>query len=174
MLGWGQVRASILYFPLSWHSKRGFVLGWGRLSGHLVMSLYELHAGYNAVFTIIAKDQLGNQRKKGGADFAIEMIGPAKMTSAAVVDNRDGTYTFSYNPQVAGRYRINISNNSEPISGSPFMLQVPLSSKDMYFLFSMPRVHSNATWIHSHLGCWPCYGHLHMVGIPKICVYMLK
>lgn len=59
-------------------------------------------AGKRASFQIIARDQGGNKRKKGGDTFIVEFDGPAEMKWARVEDHEDGLYTVTYFPTCSG------------------------------------------------------------------------
>eukprot|EP00854_Cymbomonas_tetramitiformis_P001562 gene1562-2195_t len=73
-------------------------------------------AGIPVNFMLQTVDMYGNLRTEGGiADWQISFTGPYDF-NGTWADNDDGTYTFSYNAQVAGYYRMTIRMFGEPIS----------------------------------------------------------
>ena len=59
----------------------------------------------------------------GGNDAKVTIIGPLSnpsIQSVLSVDNKDGTYSFTYQPFLAGQYIINATLNNNPIWDSPF------------------------------------------------------
>lgn len=71
-------------------------------------------------FTIQACDSAGEEMKVGGDQFFIAIRGRGVRVRARVTDNGDGSYSVSWNPYLAGAYKINISMLGEPLPGSPF------------------------------------------------------
>jgi filamin len=79
--------------------------------------LTEGHAETPAVFTVDARDE----KKPGVVGVSVE--GPTKPT-AAIKDNKDGTYEVSYVATEAGDYSINITHADRPIQESPFKANI--------------------------------------------------
>jgi len=77
-----------------------------------------------ATFTIEARDKNGNRRKEGGDPFLVEVQGPTGPVPVDVVDNGDGTYNVTYNPEDAGRHDIAVTLDGKPIKGSTFKVDV--------------------------------------------------
>jgi len=77
-----------------------------------------------AVFTIEARDKNGKRRKEGGDPFKVEVMGPTGPVPVNVVDNNDGTYQVTYNPQDAGRHDVAVTLDGKPIKGSTFRVDV--------------------------------------------------
>jgi filamin len=77
-----------------------------------------------AVFTIEARDKNGNKRSEGGDPFVVEVMGPTGPVPVDVVDNGDGTYQVTYQPQDAGRHDIAVTLEGKPIKGSTFRVDV--------------------------------------------------
>ncbi|GMH41578.1 hypothetical protein BSKO_09488 [Bryopsis sp. KO-2023] len=96
-------------------------------------------AGKQGVFTIVARDQGGNKRKKGGDTFTVEFNGPSEMKWAHVEDLEDGSYTVTYFPTCAGWYDIFIILNDEILAECPYHLFIDpgdLSAKQSIILFN--------------------------------------
>ena len=77
-----------------------------------------------AHFTIEARDKNGQRRKEGGDPFVVEVMGPTGPVPCEVVDNGDGTYGVTYNPEDAGRHDIAVTLEGKPIKGSTFRVDV--------------------------------------------------
>jgi filamin len=77
-----------------------------------------------AHFTIEARDKNGNRRKEGGDPFKVEVQGPTGPVPVQVVDNGDGTYNVTYNPEDAGRHDIAVTLDGKPIKGSTFKVDI--------------------------------------------------
>jgi len=77
-----------------------------------------------ATFTIEARDKNGNKMKEGGDPFKVEVMGPTGPVPVDVVDNGDGTYQVTYNPQDAGRHDIAVTLEGKPIKGSTFRVDI--------------------------------------------------
>jgi filamin len=76
-----------------------------------------------ATFTIFARDGDDLPKTEGGDPFKLEFNGPAPV-SFDLMDNNDGTYTVTYDPNVAGDYDINISLEGSPIKNAPYHIRV--------------------------------------------------
>jgi len=69
----------------------------------------EIVEGTPAVFTIQARNAAGENLTRGGDPFDVEVLGPDDIpVDARVSDNRDGTYNVTYNPEEAGRYKVDV------------------------------------------------------------------
>jgi len=77
-----------------------------------------------ATFTIEARDKNGNRRKEGGDNFDVDIQGPNGPVKANVVDNGDGTYNVTYQPEDAGIHDIAVTLGDVPIKGSTFHVDI--------------------------------------------------
>jgi len=77
-----------------------------------------------ATFTIEARDKNGNKMKEGGDPFVVDLMGPTGPIHADVVDNGDGTYQVTYQPEDAGRHDIAVTLDGKPIKGSTFHVDI--------------------------------------------------
>jgi len=77
-----------------------------------------------AHFTIEARDKNGVKRTEGGDPFVVEVMGPTGPVPCDVVDNNDGTYGVTYNPEDAGRHDIAVTLEGKPIKGSTFRVDI--------------------------------------------------
>jgi len=77
-----------------------------------------------ATFTIEARDKNGKRRTEGGDPFKVEVMGPTGPVAVNVVDNNDGTYNVTYNPEDAGRHDIAVTLEGKPIKGSTFRVDI--------------------------------------------------
>lgn len=77
-----------------------------------------------ATFTIEARDKNGQRRNEGGDPFVVEVMGPTGPVPCDVVDNGDGTYAVTYNPEDAGRHDVAVTLEGKPIKGSTFRVDI--------------------------------------------------
>lgn len=63
-----------------------------------------------AVFTIHAVDEFGKPIKEGGDSFSVSLLSPSgdSLPHPTIVDNDNGTYTVTYNPEHPGEYEMDI------------------------------------------------------------------
>jgi filamin len=76
-----------------------------------------------AVFTIHSVDKDGKPRTDGGDDFKVDISGTEKLVPK-IVDNDDGTYTVTYNPDKPGPYVVKVTLDDDNIKDSPFKVNV--------------------------------------------------
>jgi len=92
----------------SWAEGPGLVEAWDNEPAH---------------FTIHAVDEDGNPRKDGGDVFDVKISGTSPVTPV-IVDNGDGTYAVTYEPQEPGDYKIDVKLEGDNIKDSPFKVKV--------------------------------------------------
>jgi len=95
-----------------------------------------------ATFTIEARDKHGNKMNEGGDPFQVDLMGPTGPVPVDIVDNGDGTYQVTYNPQDAGRHDIAVTLDGKPIKGSTFHVDIkpgawPGNTVMEYFYFTV-------------------------------------
>jgi len=92
-----------------------------------------------ASFVIQARDKLGNKCNRGGDPFKVQIKTPqgSEPVNAKVHDNKDGTYTVTYQPKVGGVHEVDISLEGK------VLYSISLSSI-AFFVFI------NTCW----LACW--------------------
>jgi len=76
-----------------------------------------------AQFTIHAKDPKGAPLTQGGDEFKVDIHGPVEV-KPLVIDNNDGTYTVTYDPTVAGDYKVDITLDGHHIKDAPHHVSV--------------------------------------------------
>jgi len=65
--------------------------------------------GEPATFTIQARNKDGQKVTKGGDAFDVEVLGPDDTPiDVRIVDNKDGTYNVTYNPEQPGRHKVDV------------------------------------------------------------------
>ena len=75
-------------------------------------------------FKVVAKDYHDNKREEGGDVVTVVVHVPGQNSSSVVdevEDNGDGTYKFTYKPQVAGQYHMSVKLNGENVKGTPLV-----------------------------------------------------
>ena len=73
------------------------------------------------IFTVITRDEAGNQRTTGGEQIAVAVRGTSNVRPR-LTDNNDGTYTCKYRAWVSGVYQIVVWLNNEPVGNSPYTM----------------------------------------------------
>jgi len=73
-----------------------------------------------AQFTIHAVDRFGQPRKDGGDPFEVKVKGPDGEETPRVIDNGDGTYGVTYNPNKPGPYVVDVTLEGKRIKDAPF------------------------------------------------------
>jgi len=84
--------------------------------------LEHAEVGYDAEFTIQARNASGKNITTGGETFDVQIKAPLNSppVKADVHDNGDGTYQVVYNPKSHGQHVINVNIHNKPIQNSPF------------------------------------------------------
>jgi ferritin-like protein/filamin/ABP280 repeat protein len=80
--------------------------------------------GVPVTVTIQAMDANGNKILTGGETVAATVTGANNLGAQRVADAFNGSYNFTYTPTIEGSDTIEITMNGQPISGSPFTVQV--------------------------------------------------
>jgi hypothetical protein len=71
-------------------------------------------------FTVRLRDAYGNERKSGGDAVQAVPVDLLVVSSAAVSDDKDGTYTVTYRGVSVGSFRMRVIVNNVTVPGSPF------------------------------------------------------
>ena len=73
-------------------------------------------------FTIITRDNNGEQSVEEGDEISVQIKDPNTRTLEVipVQDRGDGRYTFNYRPNSTGNYQMTVKVNGNDIQGSPF------------------------------------------------------
>ena len=91
--------------------------------------------GQEAQFTTVTRDADGLQCYQERDVIKVHILSPAgDQLKADIKDAKDGTYTVTYTPKCAGQHRVDVHVNDEPLTDSPWIVQVV---QDQYkFMFS--------------------------------------
>ena len=83
-------------------------------------------AGQGREFTVVLRDNLGNQRVAGGDDVDVSVVPPGASEGIVVkvTDNKNGTYRFGLQPKKHGTYQLIVAVSDQQINGSPFQWNV--------------------------------------------------
>ena len=77
-------------------------------------------------FTIVTRDSEGLQYYHEDDQIKVDILSPAgELLKTDIEDAKDGRYTATYSPQCAGQHRVEIHVNGQPLTGSPWVVQVP-------------------------------------------------
>ena len=73
-------------------------------------------------FTIVTRDNNGEQIQEEGDEVTVQIKGPNTRTLEVVPvkDRGNGQYTFSFNPCSTGNYKVTVKVKGDNIQGSPF------------------------------------------------------
>ena len=81
--------------------------------------------GKETNFTIVTRDSDGLQGYYESDDIKVHILTPAgDQLKTDIKDTKDGRYTVTYTPQSAGQHRVEIHVNGQPLTGSPWVVQV--------------------------------------------------
>ena len=89
-----------------------------------------VESGHAKAITIRLKDSKGKPLKAGGDTVVVAVTG-ANRAQPRVTDVKNGSYTASYTPTVAGTDRLSITLNGVPVAGSPFTVEVTPGPADV-------------------------------------------
>ena len=78
-----------------------------------------------ANFIIVTRDSDGKQCYHEDDQVKVNIITPADdQLETEIKDTKDGKYTVTYTPQCVGQHRVEIQVNGQPLTGSPWVVQV--------------------------------------------------
>ena len=78
-----------------------------------------------ANFIIVTRDSGGKQCYHEDDQVKVSIITPAHdQLETEIKDTKDGKYTVTYTPQCVGQHRVEIQVNGQPLTGSPWVVQV--------------------------------------------------
>ena len=78
-----------------------------------------------ANFIIVTRDSSGKQCYHVDDQVKVNIITPADdQLETEIKDTKDGKYTVTYTPQCVGQHRVEIQVNGQPLTGSPWVVQV--------------------------------------------------
>ena len=78
-----------------------------------------------ASFIIVTRDSDGKQCYHEDDQVKVNIITPAgDQLETEIKDSKDGKYTVRYTPQCVGQHRVEIQVNGQPLTGSPWVVQV--------------------------------------------------
>ena len=78
-----------------------------------------------ANFIIVTRDSDGMQCFHEGDQVKVNISTPeGDLLETEIKDTKDGKYTVTYTPQCVGQHRVEIQVNGQPLTGSPWVVQV--------------------------------------------------
>ena len=85
----------------------------------------EVMEGKETNFTIVTRDSDGLHCYQESDDIKVHILTPAgEQLKTDLKDTKDGKYTITYTPRSAGQHRVRIRVNGQPLTGSPWVVQV--------------------------------------------------
>ncbi|XP_068676206.1 E3 ubiquitin-protein ligase TRIM71-like [Montipora foliosa] len=89
-------------------------------------------------FVIVTKDSEGFQCYQQDAKIKVDILTPeGDQLKTDIKDTKDGKYTVTYTPQCAGQHRVEILVNGQPLTGSPWIVQVHQHQYQFAFHFGL-------------------------------------
>ena len=90
-----------------------------------VASLIDLQEKTETNFTIVTRNSDGEQCYHEEDVIKVNLLSPAgDQLKTEIKDSKDGKYTVTYTPQCVGQHRVEIQVNGQPLTGSPWFVQV--------------------------------------------------
>ncbi|XP_068675726.1 E3 ubiquitin-protein ligase TRIM71-like [Montipora foliosa] len=87
-------------------------------------------------FVIVTKDSEGFQCYQQDDKIKVDILTPeGDQLKTDIKDTKDGKYTVTYTPQAAGQHRLEILVNGQPMTGSPWIVQVHQHQYQFAFQF---------------------------------------
>ncbi|XP_068726341.1 E3 ubiquitin-protein ligase TRIM71-like [Montipora capricornis] len=87
-------------------------------------------------FVIVTKDSEGFQCYRQDDKIKADILTPeGDQLKTDIKDTKDGKYTMTYTPQGAGQHRVEIFVNGQPLTGSPWIVQVHQHQYQFAFQF---------------------------------------
>ncbi|XP_068726334.1 E3 ubiquitin-protein ligase TRIM71-like [Montipora capricornis] len=87
-------------------------------------------------FVIVTKDSEGFQCYQQDDKIKVDILTPeGDQLKTDIKDTKDGKYKVTYTPQCAGQHRVEILVNGQPLSGSPWIVQVHQHEYQFAFQF---------------------------------------
>ncbi|KAL9983985.1 hypothetical protein ACROYT_G006235 [Oculina patagonica] len=88
-------------------------------------------------FTIVTRDSDGIQCYQGDDHIKVDIQTPTgNELKTEIKDSKDGKYTVTYTPENVGQYRVEIEVNGQPLTVSPWSVQVVPHQYKFLFKFS--------------------------------------
>ena len=89
--------------------------------------VYSAKVNKTSQFKIVVYDKYKQRRELGGDRVEVTMAtegGDREMVAMFIEDNKNGSYTVSYTPEVSGEYKLSVLVEGKNIRGSPFQVAV--------------------------------------------------
>ena len=113
--------------------------------------LQEGDVGSEAIIKVKTKDSDGNQCCDENNQIFLKIQSPSeKELSHTIEHNKDGEYSITYTPDCVGQHKVLIEVNGEPLTGSPWRVQVtPHRYKYLFSFCSFGQRHGKFYWPNS-------------------------
>lgn len=89
-----------------------------------------------ATFTIEGRNKKGEPMEEGGDPFIVKVTGPEGDVPVDLVDNGDGTYSGSYQPEIFGKHEVDVSLKDDQVADSVYNVEI------------LPGVDNSKTLVH--------------------------
>ena len=100
----------------------------------------EVEERNEACFVIVTKDSEGLQCYQQDDKIKVDILTQeGDQLKTDIKDTKDGKYTVTYTPQGAGQHRVEILVNRQPLTGSPWIVQVYQNPYQFAFQFGSRR-----------------------------------
>ena len=103
-----------------------------------VASLKDVREKTETNFTIATQNSDGEQCYHEEDVIKVNILSPAgDQLETEIKDSKDGKYTVAYTPQCVGQHRVEIQVNGQPLTGSPWAVQVIPHQYQFAFQFGL-------------------------------------
>ena len=92
--------------------------------------------GKESNFVVVTRDSEGLQCCQQHDQITVDILTPEDdHLKTELKDSKDGKYTVTYTPQCVGEHRVEVQVNGQPLTGSPFTVQVHHQQYEFAFKF---------------------------------------
>ena len=86
---------------------------------------YDSEVGKESNFFVVTRDSKGLQCYQEDDQMKVDILSPeGDHLKTVLKDSKDGKYTVTYTPQCIGQHNVELQLNGEPLTNSPFVVQV--------------------------------------------------
>ncbi|XP_015762187.1 PREDICTED: E3 ubiquitin-protein ligase TRIM71-like [Acropora digitifera] len=94
--------------------------------------------GRESNFVVVTRDSEGLQCYQLDDQIKVDILTPeGDHLKTELKDSKDGKYTVRYTPQCAGQHSVEIQVNGQPLTGSPFLVQIRQHCYQFAFKFGL-------------------------------------
>ena len=104
--------------------------------------------GRESNFVVVTRDSEGLQCYQQDDQIEVDILtAEGDHLKTDLEDSKDGKYTVTYTPQCVGQHIIEIQVNGQPLTDSPFLVQIPQHHYQFSFQFGSQWNRTGESWI---------------------------